>query len=46
MIRPLFSYSGTIASMALGATVLARDDTFVVLADPEGNELCLSRREG
>jgi hypothetical protein len=29
---------------SLGATVLAEYDTFVVLADPEGNEFCLSRR--
>jgi hypothetical protein len=29
---------------ALGATVLADHDTFIVLSDPEGNEFCLSRR--
>lgn len=29
---------------ALGATVVARYDTFVVLADPEGNEFCLLLR--
>jgi hypothetical protein len=31
---------------ALGATILAEHDTFIVLADPEGNEFCLSRRLG
>jgi hypothetical protein len=31
---------------ALGATVLAEYDTFVVLSDTEGNEFCLSRRTG
>jgi hypothetical protein len=30
----------------LGARVVARHDTFIVLADPEGNEFCLSRRTG
>jgi Glyoxalase-like domain len=29
---------------ALGALVLAEYDSHVVLADPEGNEFCLSRR--
>ncbi len=28
----------------LGANVVAEYDTFAVLADPEGNEFCLSRR--
>ena len=31
---------------ALGALVLAEYDSHVVLADPEGNEFCLSRRSG
>jgi hypothetical protein len=31
---------------ALGALVLAEYDSHVVLADPEGNEFCLSRRAG
>ena len=30
--------------MSLGASVLAEHGTFIVLADPEGNEFCLSRR--
>jgi hypothetical protein len=29
-----------------GASVVAGHDTFIVLADPEGNEFCLSRRTG
>jgi hypothetical protein len=28
----------------LGGTVLAEQGTFIVFADPEGNEFCLSRR--
>ena len=30
--------------IALGASVLCEHDTFIVFADPEGNEFCLSRR--
>jgi len=31
---------------AAGATVLAEYGTFVVMADPEGDEFCLSQRIG
>jgi glyoxalase superfamily protein len=30
--------------LGLGARVLAEHDSFLVLADPEGNEFCVSRR--
>jgi hypothetical protein len=40
-------FDGEIERMiALGARVVAENDTFTVLGDPEGNEFCLSRRRG